>query len=103
MLNSWHIALRAEDPAANRYRAYDIHIDRDLFALWNITVSWGRIGAAGTRKTITVTSLDEAWCILKPMLRRRLTAERRIGCGYRLVSCHLPDGCDPGDVVRKFT
>jgi predicted DNA-binding WGR domain protein len=103
MLNSWHIALRAEDPTANCYRAYDIHIDRDLFALWNITVSWGRIGAAGTRKMITVASLDEAWPLLKPMLRRRLTAGRRIGCGYRLVSCHLPDGCDLGDVVRKFT
>jgi hypothetical protein len=61
MLNSWHITLRAEDPAGNRYRAYDIHIDRDLFALWNITISWGRIGVAGTRKTITVASLDEAW------------------------------------------
>jgi predicted DNA-binding WGR domain protein len=102
MLNSWHIALRAEDPAANRYRAYDIHIDRDLFALWNITVSWGRIGAAGTGKTMTVASLDEAWHLLKPMIRRRLTAGRRIGCGYRLVSYHLPDGCDLEDMVRMF-
>jgi hypothetical protein len=102
MRNCWHIALRAENPPANCYRAYDIHIDRDLFALWNITVNWGRIGAAGTAKTITVESLDEAWRILKPMLQRRLTAQRRIGCGYRLVSCCLPDGCKLGDVVRKF-
>jgi predicted DNA-binding WGR domain protein len=102
MLSCWHIALRAEDPAANRYRAYDIQIDRDLFALWNITVSWGRIGAAGTAKTITVESLDEAWRILEPMLRRRLTAGRRIGCGYRLVSYDLPDGCDLKGMLRKF-
>jgi predicted DNA-binding WGR domain protein len=102
MLSCWHVALRAEDPAANRYRAYDIRIDRDLFALWNITVSWGRIGTAGTTKTITVESLDEAWRVLKPMLRHRLTAGRRIGCGYRLVSYHLPDGCDLEGMVRKF-
>jgi hypothetical protein len=43
MLNCWHIALRAENPAANRYQAYDIHIDRDLFGMWGIIVSWGRI------------------------------------------------------------
>jgi hypothetical protein len=51
---------------------------------------------------MTVESLDEAWHLLKPMLRRRLTAGRRIGCGYRLVSYHLPDGCDLEDMVRMF-
>jgi hypothetical protein len=51
---------------------------------------------------MTVASLDEAWHLLKPMIRRRLTAGRRIGCGYRLLSYHLPDGCDLEDMVGMF-
>src|SRR4051794_26692122 len=101
-LSCWHISLRAENPAANRYRAYDIRIDRDLFGMWSVIASWGRMGAAGTAKTMTVESLDGAWRLLRAMLRRRLTAQRRIGCVYRLVSCHLPDGCDLETLVREF-
>jgi predicted DNA-binding WGR domain protein len=102
MLNHWHIALRAENGPANHWRSYELRIDRDLMGTWLLTVQWGRIGAAGTRKTSVLEDIDDAWLLMRSLLRRRQTAPKRIGCNYRLVSYHLPEGCVLEDVVQAF-
>jgi|1185.fasta_scaffold03747_4 hypothetical protein len=45
MLNSWHIALRAEDHTTNRYRAYDIQTRHSSLATSAVNGVWIGVGS----------------------------------------------------------
>jgi hypothetical protein len=53
-----------------------------------VTIDFCVIGARGQRRVHLVADIAEAQVVV----RRRLTAPRRIGVPYRVVACHDP-GC----------
>lgn len=73
------IRLESVDPAANRFRAYRLSLEPDLFAPCALRVSWGRIGRPG-RERIVASGEPEA--VLAAALR--LLALRRRH-GYAVV------------------
>ena len=69
------IHLECVDPAANRFRAYHVAIEADLFAECALVVSWGRIGRPG--RTRVVASGDAA--IVRLVAERLLRLRARHG------------------------
>lgn len=92
MLNQLCIALEAHNVRANRHRAYTIMVGRDLLGDWVVTVHYGRTGCRGSQFTQVASSLIEAQDIVQRLLKRRLSAPRRIGCGYTLIEATTPAG-----------
>ena len=72
------IHLECVDPAANRFRAYHVAIEADLFTEHALVVSWGRIGRPG--RTRVVGSGDAA--TVRFMTERLLRLQRH---GYVVV------------------
>jgi hypothetical protein len=82
------IELQAVSPHGQHRRAYEIHVGPDLFGQLVVTIDFCVIGARGQRRVHLVADIAEAQVVV----RRRLTAPRRIGVPYRVVACHDP-GC----------
>src|SRR3954468_21250963 len=91
MLELCHIALTALHPERNVWRAYRLSLGRDLFGDWTVDLRYGRVGQRGQGRRIACGSLEEARRVARSYLRRRVSAPRRIGCTYRIVSF------DPGE------
>src|SRR5690349_19009031 len=86
MIELCHIVLRALHPERNVWRDYRLSLGRDLFGDWTVDLRYGRIGQEGQERRIACASLEEARRIARSHLQRRISAPRRIGCGYRIVS-----------------
>ncbi len=86
VINDLEIALRAESPRRNCWRDYRLALGRDLLGDWCLSVRWGRVGAAGSTAMRGFRSRDEAVALANVLLKRRLSAPRRIGCPYRLIA-----------------
>jgi hypothetical protein len=86
------IELQAVSPQAQHRRAYEIHVGSDLFGQLVVTIDFGVIGARGQRRVHLVADIAEAQVVVRRALRRRLSAPRRIGVPYRVITCHDP-GC----------
>ena len=82
------IELQAISPQAQHRRAYEIHVDQDLFSHLVVTIDFGVIGTRGQHRVHLVTDIAEAQAVVRRALRRRLTAPRRIGVPYRVIACH---------------
>lgn len=91
MLELCHIVLHALEPGRNVRRAYRLSLGQNLFGEWTIELRYGRIGQLAQHRQVTCGSLEEARRVARSYLRRRMSAPRRIGCPYRIVSV------DPGD------
>ena len=102
MINDLEIALRADNPATNCWRDYHLLLGRDLLGDWCIAVRWGRVGTAGSIAIHGFGSRDDAVAFVGVLLKRRLTAPRRIGCPYRLIASAGVDSFGLGGVVREF-
>lgn len=70
------IHLECVNPAANRFRAYHVAIETDLFAKCALVVSWGRIGPPG--RTRLVGSGDAT--TMRAMAERLLRRHAQHGC-----------------------
>jgi predicted DNA-binding WGR domain protein len=79
------IELHARDPANNRHRSWRVVAGVDLFGLWTVHVSFGRIGAPGRTMRHEFTNEATAVGFVRRRLRRRATAFRRLGVPYRPV------------------
>lgn len=102
MINDLEIALRAENPARNCWRDYHLVLGRDLLGDWCLSVRWGRVGTAGSTTMHGFGNRHEAVAFVGVLLKRRLSAPRRIGCPYRLTASSGVDGFGLADAVGAF-
>jgi predicted DNA-binding WGR domain protein len=79
------IELRACDRRRNRYRAWRVEADQDLFGRWNARVTFGRIGCDGRTQRHDFDSEAATAAFVRACLRRRGTAEKRLSVGYRVI------------------
>ena len=77
------IDLIAVDTARNMRRRYAICVTPDLFGAYIVETSWGRIGTRGQSKRLSFPDRTGAERHVAAILRRRSTAENRIGVPYR--------------------
>jgi predicted DNA-binding WGR domain protein len=102
MINDLEIALRAENPLTNCWRDYTLLLGRDLLGDWCLSVHWGRIGAAGSMVMHGFGSRNEAVAFASALLKRRLSAPRRIGCPYRLIASSGAERFGLAGVIGEF-
>ena len=86
MLAKFTTVLQAEDLSLNLRRAYRLEVGQDLFGLWRVEVTFGRIGGRDRTVSFSVEAEDEA-----RRLARRASAPRRLGVPYRELSRFDPD------------
>ena len=79
------IELVAIDPARNIRRRYSITASLDLFGMIVVETRWGRIGAHGQAQRHAFADRAAADRHIAATLRRRGTAETRIGGPYEPV------------------
>ncbi len=77
------VELVALDPARNIRRRYSIVASFDLFGMIVVETRWGRIGARGQARSQAFDDRAAAERHIAATLRRRGTAEARIGVAYR--------------------
>lgn len=82
--------LEARLPEANLARAYAIIVSQDLFGLYTVDVTFGRIGSSGASRRYTVCDIETAQVKLREVLTRRLSAPRRLGVAYTCISMFDP-------------
>jgi predicted DNA-binding WGR domain protein len=78
--------LKAINPDKNIYRWYEIKQSHNLFGTWSLIISSGRLGTKGRTRVLPFETEEEMNIILQKILKKRLTAEHRIGCNYALVN-----------------
>ncbi|MGL6075459.1 MAG: WGR domain-containing protein [Fimbriiglobus sp.] len=100
MLDIFHITLEARNPERDCFRSYRIEAGKDLFGMWLVEASFGRIGQPGQIIRFSSPDEDTARRKVQSILKQRSTAIRRIGVAYLTQKCHDPAGwlsCDtPG-------
>lgn len=88
MLFACHLEARL--PEANLARAYHVVVSRDLFGLYTVDVTFGRIGRPGRARRYTVNDINGVRAKVREVLKRRLTAPRRLGVAYVCLSTFDP-------------
>ena len=79
------LELVAVDRARNIARRYAIELVEDLFGHHVLDTAWGRVGGWTAAKRVSFVDRDAADRMVAYHLRRRASAERRIGIAYRPV------------------
>jgi hypothetical protein len=77
--------LRAHNSAKNVDRMYSLRLCRTLFGEWVIMTHWGRKGQKVREKWYTFDEEALAQKKFQQVLKRRLNAQKRIGCNYQIV------------------
>ncbi len=90
MMNAFTALLEARDPSLGRFRAYLLEAGTDLFGVWLVDVTYGRIGTPGRRIRHVVENEAEAKKLVRETLRRRASAKRRIGVAYQFRQLNDP-------------
>ena len=85
-LQHGRLELLAVDQARNINRRYAVEVSQDLFGVHVLETAWGRVGGWTAAKRVSFASSAEAERMAGYHLRRRATAERRIGIAYRPVT-----------------
>jgi hypothetical protein len=91
-MSEFSIQLEARAPALGRWRAYRVEAGRDLFGSWVVATTFGRIGSSGRTLFQAAPSEADARRLVVQSLRRRASAPRRIGFGYRQTEVRDPLG-----------
>ena len=102
------LTLEAHHAAANRHRWYEVRVGRDLFGEWTVCLAYGRTGAAGQQRRFAGADPGPLRACVREHLLRRLSAPRRIGCGYWVTATAVAAGFDaaawlPADVLARFS
>lgn len=90
MLDAFTASLEARDPALGRFRSYRLEAGTDLLGTWLVEITYGRIGTPGRRVRYFARNEEEARRLVRRSLRRRATAKKRIGVGYRIRELRDP-------------
>lgn len=78
------LTLRATLPAKNLDRDYTIWVQKGLFNLWVVNILYGKWGAARHHKIqYSFEAPEQAQRFIKKTVRKRLNAQKRIGCNYK--------------------
>jgi predicted DNA-binding WGR domain protein len=88
----FRITLEARNAARGCLRHYRVEAGTDLFGIWLVEISYGRIGTVGRSRRYVVRDEDEARRLAQSILNRRATAPRRIGVAYRILELIDPAG-----------
>src|SRR5512135_1346134 len=81
------------DPAVRRcLRQYRVEAGTDLFGVWVVEISYGRIGTAGRSRSYVVRDEGEARDLARRILKRRASAPRWLGVAYRIRELIDPEG-----------
>jgi hypothetical protein len=96
MMDAFSALMEARDPALGRFRSYRIAAGTDLFGAWLVEVTYGRIGARGRSVRYVASDEVQARKLVHRSLRRRGTAEKRIGVSYEFRELF-----DPAQWVTK--
>ena len=83
-VQEWWIRLEAKSATRRFFRAYEITVGKDLFGVWMVEMSYGRIGTVGRNKVRSFPNIGEARAQVRTCLRKRATAPRRIGVAYQV-------------------
>jgi len=75
----FRISLEARNPARRCSWQYRVEAGTDLFGIWVVKITYGRIGTAGRSRCYVVRDEEEARHLAQSILKRRATAPRRIG------------------------
>jgi len=73
------LQLESREAARNRFRFYEMVVERDLFGTWCLVRRWGRIGTRGRARTDLHRSPEEALDSLADLAGRK----RRRGYAVR--------------------
>lgn len=92
------IHLEASDPSRNIWRSYGITAGQDIFENWNVSLTYGRIGARGRTKTILLPDEAEARRFVVQCLKKRGGSPKRIGISYKVK--YLVGNC--GSLIDGF-
>jgi hypothetical protein len=95
MRHAFCMSLEARDATLGRFRAYRVEACPDLFGVWLVEVTYGRIGTRGRQHRYVAGDEAGARKLIRQTLRRRATAKQRIGVSYRI--CEV---IDPGQWVQ---
>ncbi len=88
----FRITLEARNPARGCLQHYRVEAGTDLFGVWVVEISYGRIGTVGRSRSFVVRDQAEARHLAQSILKRRATAPRRIGVAYRILKLIDPAG-----------
>ena len=80
------IRLEAHDAARNIHRRYEIERSVDLFGWTVVETRWGRAGHELRSKVEAAPSAELGDRIVRQVLRKRASAQKRIGVAYREVA-----------------
>ena len=97
----FRITLEARNPARRCWRQYRVEAGTDLFGVWVVEISYGRIGTAGRSRCFVVRDEGEARHLAQSILKRRASAPRRIGVAYRVRELIDPEG-GPGSYATTL-
>lgn len=107
MDNLLTISFEAHHAENNHHRRYEVSVGRDLFDTFTVVIRYGRIGQRSQERRYSAPQPGELRTIIRQLLRRRLSAPKRIGCPYRLATFSTANGFNaadwlPGDVMARF-
>lgn len=80
--------MQAIDRNRNVFRSWRCEMGTDLFGTIVLGVRFGRTGTGGRTVGYALADLGTAERLLRRLLARRASAERRIGVGYRVTETH---------------
>jgi predicted DNA-binding WGR domain protein len=78
--------LKAQDDEVGIYRYYNLSIVLTLFKEYALCIAHGRIGLKARQRSLCFTQIQDLAKTLKHILNKRLKAEKRIGCPYKIIS-----------------
>ena len=70
----FRITLEARNPARRCLRQYRVEAGTDLFGVWVVEITYGRIGTAGRSRSYVVRDEGEARHLARSILKRRASA-----------------------------
>jgi predicted DNA-binding WGR domain protein len=80
------ISFQAINPEKNVARFYTLLLRQNLFGEFTVTAINGRIGSKGRIRNTYFLSPSHAEKHLRSIIKKRLSSEKRIGVGYKMVA-----------------